>query len=136
MNDATAIPPITTNSATGLLGRNFFAKNQHRQRRAAEQERRAVRLAEMAEKHVHAFPEIAVADFHAEEFRQLRARENQRHAGLESQHHAFRNEVHRRARARQPRDKGDRRREQRGAGGERGEARRDRRRPCCRATNR
>jgi hypothetical protein len=91
-----------------FVRQQLLSENEQRERGAAEQERGAFRLADVLEENVHALPEITVPAFHTEELRQLRAREVQRDAGFEADHHAFRDEIHRRARARQPRDERDR----------------------------
>ena len=120
----------------GLVRHQSLPKDQQSQCRAAEHERARVGLTDVKEEHIHAFPKISVSAFHAEQLWQLRARELQRHAGLETDEDVFRDEVHHRTCTRQPCKECDRRRQQCCASGHRAEACRIADRPCSRATSR
>src|SRR5260221_12372 len=84
----------------GLLRQQFLAEDQQSQCRAAEHERACVSLTDVTEEHIHAFPKISVSAFHTKQLWQLRARELQRHASLETDEDSFRDEVHHRTCAR------------------------------------
>ncbi len=84
----------------GLVRQQFLAEDQQSQCRAAEHERACVSLTDVTEEHIHAFPKISVSAFHTKQLWQLRARELQRHASLETDEDSFRDEVHHRTCAR------------------------------------
>ena len=60
---------------------------------SAQRQGRRVGFAQAPEEVAHALPEIAVTAAEAEQLRQLRACQKQRHAALEADEHGFREEV-------------------------------------------
>ena len=110
----------------GFVLEKNLPEHEHGQRGASNRERRGIGFVQVLQEVAAVLPEIAVRAVDAEQLGQLRAGEEQRHAALESDHHAFGDEVDDRARLDQPGDEGDERHEQ-------GRARRQRAEPAsCR----
>ena len=91
---------------------------------AADQQRGRMRVSQMPEEVGRALPEIAMRSLEPEELGQLRARQVERQARLETDQDGFGEEADRVSGADQPGDEGDRGHHERHARGERGVARR------------
>src|SRR5262249_60055485 len=76
-----------------LVLQEYFAQHQHGKRTQPDGQAGRVRFAEVLEEMSHADPETALAALETEELWQLRARQIERHAGLETDQNRFRNEV-------------------------------------------
>ena len=108
----------------GFVLEEYLSEHEHRERGQTDPGGRGVRFAQMPEKVAAVLPEIPVRAVEAEELRELRAREEKGDAALETDHHAFGDEIHDGARPDEPREKRDETDEQRGCRGERAETRR------------
>ena len=85
--------PMTTNNATGRFLRKIFPRTRMRERAETEAERGGVRFVQVRKEMAGPFPKTAVRAFEAKELRQLRAGQEERDAALETDHHAFGDEI-------------------------------------------
>ena len=103
----------------GLVFERNLAEDEHGQGGSSDRERGGIGFVKVLQEVTAVLPEVAMGAVDAEKLGQLGAREKQRHAALEPDHHALGDEVHDRAGLDEPRDERDERHEQGGAGGQR-----------------